>query len=264
MLHFSIVAIKQRVTPDPLLRPLTPRSIVLSVLLGSHPPAMPVGRLLQFTSLFGIGDGTVRTALSRMVAAGELETDDGEYRLAGALLTRQAEQDSGRRDPPADWDGDWWVAVVVADRRPVAERRAFRARMIGARFGELRPDVWMRPANVEAPTDDGDTVLTRGPLLGADPADLVRRLWDLDSSERTADELSRRLRDVAHGLARSTDDEVLVTSFVALAACQRFLRTEPQLPAALAPSRAAADLRRDYATTVDAFQRRLGAFFARQ
>src|SRR5690606_15109112 len=68
MLHSLFVVNKMRMTSSSTweLGPLSPRSIVLSVLLGSHPPSMPVGRLLEFTSLFGIADGAVRTALSRL------------------------------------------------------------------------------------------------------------------------------------------------------------------------------------------------------
>ena len=263
MLHFVIVVLNRRIATGSGLRPLTPRSIVLSVLLGSHPPAMPVGRLVEFTSLFGINAGTVRTALSRMVTAGELDVDDGVYRLAGALLVRQAEQDAGRLDPPAAWDGSWWVAVVTADRRTVAERREFRARAVGARLGELRPDTWMRPANIDVPNDLADVVLTRGPLLSGDPGRLVSRLWDLDTLDAQARELTARLHDAAEQLGSAARDAGLVEAFVTLAACQRFLRTEPQLPVELAASRSAGELRRDYAVTVQAFQLGLRGFFDR-
>jgi phenylacetic acid degradation operon negative regulatory protein len=259
-----IAVLNRRTINDPVLRPLTPRSIVLSVLLGSHPPAMPVGRLVEFTSLFGIAAGTVRTAMSRMVAAGELQADDGVYRLAGPLLVRQAEQDAGRIEPPEAWDGSWWFAVVTAERRTATERREFRARALGARFGELRPDTWMRPANIDVPNDLADVILTRGPLLVGDPAHLVSQLWNLDELDDQASELATRLRAVATHLERSGDDAVLVDAFVTLAACQRFLRTEPQLPTDLVASRSSGDLRQDYTGTVDAFQRRLSEFFDRQ
>ena len=46
--------------------------------------------------LFDISEGTVRTALLRMAAAGELIAVDGSYELAGALLERQSRQDRSR------------------------------------------------------------------------------------------------------------------------------------------------------------------------
>ncbi len=163
MLHFSITMSNAR-----NITPLTTRSIVLSLLLGSHPPVMPVAALVDFCGLFDVAPGTVRTALSRMVDRGELTTDDAGYALSGSLLTRQREQDTGRHRSSAGWDGDWFVVIVTAERRTATERRDFRARAIGSRLGELRPDIWMRPANIEIPHDLPDCLVTRGPLEGAD------------------------------------------------------------------------------------------------
>ena len=183
MLHSMFVANNAGITAlgrGSLLDPLSPRSIVLSVLLGSHPPRMPVGRILEFTSLFDLADGTVRTALSRMVAAGDLVNDDGTYRLVGRLVERQAQQDAGRSDPPITWDGTWWTVAVLKERRPMAERRSFRAWAIGARLGELRPDLWLRPANIGIPDDPPDALITRGSLVTGDEPRLVAHLWDRD------------------------------------------------------------------------------------
>ena len=81
-------------------RPLTARSLVASTLLGTQPPVLPGRVLVRLAELFGIAEGTTRVALSRMVAAGELEVDDGRYRLVGpALLARQATQEHGRVVP---------------------------------------------------------------------------------------------------------------------------------------------------------------------
>lgn len=281
MLHLLFVAINARIAEaagpgDPTsdatgLRPLTPRSIVLSVLLGSRPPELPVAALVEFTSLFGIAPGACRTALSRMVTAGELDTDDGVYRLGERLQERRRQQESGRRPAPAGWDGTWWFATVVADRRTTAERRAHRHRMLGARFGELRPDTWLRPANLPAP--EGLALLTRGPIVAGDEGDLVRRLWDLDALDARTDTLHSALDRVAADLARTTSSgdgqettvgDGLADAFVALAAALRHLRSEPQLPSTLAPSDRADRLRSTYASVERRFQTELAGFFARR
>ncbi len=57
-------------------------------------------------------------------------------------------------------------------------------------------------------------------------------------------------------------DSTLPDTFVQLAAAQRFLRTEPQLPAALTSNDASAVLRSTYDHAVSAFQARLAEFFA--
>lgn len=268
MLRFTFVAINSGITTFVTadqwgLRPLTPRSIVLSVLLGSHPPEMPVDRLLDFTALFGHADGSVRTALSRLVKSGDLEVTDATYRLSERLVERQREQDAGRAPVPAEWDGSWWVAVVVAERRPVAERREFRSRIIGARFGELRPDTWIRPANIDVPLDLPDVVLTRGPVLSGDTAALLEGMWDLDAFESTASTMLRELDRVGANLQPPVADDVLPDAFAALAAGQRFLRREPQLPHQLTEHTSADTLRARYGDVVADFQAALRSFFER-
>ena len=266
MLHSTFVANKvsmDAATPEALLAPLTPRSIVLSVLLGSHPPRMPVGRILDFTSLFGLTDGAVRTALSRMVTGGDLVNDDGAYQLGERLLERQAQQDSGRHHPPTDWDGSWWTVAVLPDRRTMADRRAFRTWAIGARLGELRPDLWLRPANIDIPIDAPDALVTRGPMVSGDTRQLVAQLWDLDGLGRRALAHQQAL-DLAAIRLGEHDDRSLVDAFVTLAATQQFLRTEPQLPPELEPPPSSGPVRDRYAQVVDAFQERLRVFFARR
>lgn len=240
------------------LRPLGARSIVLSVLLGNHPPAMNVGTLVRFAQLFDIAPGTLRTALSRMVGAGELDNEGGTYRLTGRMLGRQVEQDLGLEAPPDAWDGTWWTATVTAERRDVADRRSFRAAMVAARMGELRPDTWLRPANLPTPLTTDDMVLLRGDLASGSGRSLAKRLWDLDGIGQRARELTRALVDVSAGLEEEPATSVAPT-FVVSAACVRFLRVEPKLPEALQPDRSTAELRAAYAERNRAFRSALRA-----
>ncbi len=268
MLHSAFVPNNTRIiarigpaTEDSLLEPLSPRSIVLSVLLGSHPPRMPVGRILEFTSLFDLADGAVRTALSRMVTAGDVVNDDGTYRLAGRLVERQAQQDAGRHHSTNDWDRTWWTVAVLSDRRTMAERRTFRAWAIGARLGELRPDLWLRPANLEIPTELPDVLITRGSIITGVEQRLVAQLWDLDGL-RARSKMNRLALDSAAARLGDSDDRSLADAFSALAAAQQFLRVEPQLPQDLAPHVAGDDVRTRYSEVVEVFQTRLAQFFA--
>jgi len=245
MLPFVIVVNNMRDSPrhsetlrEHGLEPLDTRSLALSVLLGSHPPVLPARALVALAELFGIAGGTMRTALSRMVAAGELESDDGRYRLAGRLLERQRAQDIGRR-PLAGathptWNGDWHTVIAAADQRRLAERRRFRALMANHRFGELRPDIWMRPANLPVPSPAPDWIVTTGPIAGADPVDLRDRLWDIDVLAHRGTSLLTTI----DRLGRDTDwsDPASIPDvFVASAAVVRYLRDDPLLPPELTP-----------------------------
>src|SRR5918994_1884423 len=112
------------------VRPFNARSLVLSVLLGLPEPRLPAAALLRLAAPFGIAAGTMRTALSRMVAAGELANHGGDYELRGRLLERKEAQDIGRRPPRDAWDGTWWIAAVTAPSRTLTERREFRAHIV--------------------------------------------------------------------------------------------------------------------------------------
>src|SRR5256885_16912663 len=88
------------------LRPLSARSVVASVLLGTHPPRLSAAALVELCSRFGITGGTTRVALSRMVTAGELAAEDGHYRLIGrGLLSRQRAPDDALDPPALPWTG---------------------------------------------------------------------------------------------------------------------------------------------------------------
>lgn len=129
---------------------LTARSVVASTLLGTDPPRLPGGVLVRAAELFGIAEGTTRVALTRMVAAGELEADDGWYAITGArLLERQVRQAASRAADLRPWNGMWIVAVVTADRRAPAVRAELRDALGRARLAELREGVWVRPDNIE-------------------------------------------------------------------------------------------------------------------
>ncbi|MBL8774902.1 MAG: hypothetical protein JNK12_03175 [Acidimicrobiales bacterium] len=132
-------------------RPLTARSVIASTLLGTTPPRLPGRLLVRAGALFGLAEGTVRTALSRMVAAGELVAADGTYTLAGPLLARQARQDESRRAVVGaePWDGTWAVAVVDGEPRPAPQRVELRTAATALRLAELREGVWLRPDNLD-------------------------------------------------------------------------------------------------------------------
>ena len=232
MLQLMIAVIKHRNTHPGSTRPLDARSLALSTLLGTHPPVLPGRSLVALAALFGIAAGTMRTALSRLVAAGEVRLVDGRYELAGPLLDRQHAQDTGRRAPAADWNGWWHTVVVTDDRRPIGERRRFRATMHRHRMGELRPDVWMRPANLAPPEVEPGWILTTGPIETGEPGQPTGSLWDLRSIATVAHSLLAELETLAADLDWTTPESI-PPAFTVSASVVRFLRTEPLLPPAL-------------------------------
>ncbi|MER6984327.1 PaaX domain-containing protein, C- domain protein, partial [Streptomyces carpinensis] len=143
----SVQYVTMNVSGEPAtvdLRPLSARSVILSLLLGTHPPELPVKDLVRAVEPFGIGGSTLRAALSRMVAAGDLRRAGGVHGLSDRLLERQRRQDAAVHPQTRHWDGLWEMAVVTATGRGPAERAELRAGLAALRLAELREGVWLR------------------------------------------------------------------------------------------------------------------------
>jgi phenylacetic acid degradation operon negative regulatory protein len=233
----------------PSIQPLTARNIVLSTLLGYHPPQLPISALVRVAALFGIAERAVRTAVSRMLANGDLTGADGVYGLAQRLIDRQARQEASLSPTTTEWDGTWEVAIVTAPPRPLADRVALRKSMGRLRFAELREGVWTRPANLVR--DQHDLVAEQCTVFHGrhdDDAALVESLWDLDAWASEAD-----------GLLGVVDpDSDLKSGFMASALVIRHLLLDPCLPPQLLPDDWPGDeLRRDYSDFIETFAARL-------
>ncbi|WP_232677609.1 PaaX family transcriptional regulator C-terminal domain-containing protein [Nocardioides sp. R-C-SC26] len=224
---------------DELVRPLTNRSIILSVLLGYERPTLSARELVRVGASFGVGEGAVRVVLSRMLASGDLERSDDGYALAPRLRERQRLQDASLQPAVSPWDGGWDVVVLPAatDR---AERARRRRDLDDARMGELREGVWLRPDNLVS-TLSAETEATCVRLRGAvydEAGAMASRLWDLSAWDRTARALGERL-----DAEQSPADQMAVA-----AAIVRHLRRDPLLPEELLPAGwVGAELRGAYA-----------------
>ena len=220
------------------VRPLTARSVVLSSLLGFHPPALPVSSLIRIGALFGVADRAIRTALTRMVADDDLVAQEGVYHLTQRLVERQQRQDMACSPQTRRWNGTWEVAIVTAPARPLANRVALRRTMAELRLAELREGAWTRPANLrhELPA----SVIEQCTVFDAkhaDPEELVHRLWDLPAWADAARSLLVDL-SATNGLREG---------FMISAAVIRHLLHDPFLPPALLPDNwPGADLRSSY------------------
>ncbi len=226
------------------LAPLPARSVVLSLLLGSHPHRMSPAQLTTAGMHFGIPASTLRVALTRAVAAGDLERVDGDYVLGERHVGRRRRQDEGVEDAEKPWDGTWEMAVVVVAGRPGPDRAALRETLSDHRLAELREGVWTRPANLRrAPTYADDQVLrTFRAEPGQDPVALAASLWDLAG-------WSGRGRELLELLATTTDPAPRLT---VAARIVRHLASDPLLPADQLPRGwPGGDLRSAYAAYQD-------------
>lgn len=237
-----------------------------STLLGTRPPRLHVSRLVRAGALFGLGEAAVRTALSRMVAAGEAtRTDDGRYELTGALVERQRRQDASRAATTLGWSGTWRQAVVAPGARSASARAALRRSMARLRMGELRDGVWLRPDNLPVDRRSADLAgvapFTRWFTVHPDDdADLAAGLWDLDGWSDRAGQLRRSMAALM-GRIDTGDTDALADGFVVSAAVLRHLNADPLLPRELLGRRWPGDaLRSDYERYDAAYRAGLGGW----
>ncbi len=98
--------------PGRVMPPLTARSVLASALLGEDPPELPVAHLVHLAGLFGINENRARVALSRMVAAGEVDHRRGRPLPAGRPPARPpgppGPAAGGARPGPGTGGGAWW------------------------------------------------------------------------------------------------------------------------------------------------------------
>lgn len=210
------------------LAPLPARSVALSLLLGSHPDRMSPAQLTRAGDHFGIPASTMRVALTRAVAAGDLRRVEGDYVLGERLVQRQRRQDEGVEDAETRWDGTWEMVVVVVTGRSGAERAALRESLSNHRLAELREGVWTRPANLrrEAAYASDPVLETFRARPEADPAVLAGQLWDLAGWSSRGDELLELLATTGDSAPR-----LAVAAHVV-----RHLTSDPLLPRDLLPA----------------------------
>lgn len=79
----------QRLTASLGFRPLSARSVLASVLIGSGEKWLHSTTLTRIACLLDVPEGTARVMLSRMVSIGQVSNEDGCYRLAGSLVAHQ-------------------------------------------------------------------------------------------------------------------------------------------------------------------------------
>lgn len=209
------------------LQPLSARSVVISLLLGLPPGRMSPAELARAGRYFGISASTMRTAVTRAVASGDLERVEGCYVLAERHVVRRRRQDEGVEDAEKPWDGSWEMAVVVVAGRPGPERAALREMFAAHRLAELREGVWTRPANLRRPPTyaDDQVLRTFRSQPDQDPVALAAWLWDLTS-------WSSRGRALVDLLA-ATERPIL--KLTAAAHIVRHLTSDPLLPKELLP-----------------------------
>jgi phenylacetic acid degradation operon negative regulatory protein len=158
---------------------------------------LSVAALIRLLADLGVDEPAVRSAISRLKRRGMLEArrQDGSagYQLSAEALAILREGDARiftrRRAAPAD---GWLLAVFSVPESQRDRRHVLRSELTRLGFGMVAPGVWIVPAHPEDATAQALRRLgleSYADLFHADhfafgdPADKVRRWWDLDGLE---------------------------------------------------------------------------------
>jgi phenylacetic acid degradation operon negative regulatory protein len=200
---------------------------------------LALASLLAITAAFGIQDGAVRTALSRLAGDGWIESRrrgrHSHYRLTPA---GEAEFEAATRRiyqaAQVLWQGDWHVVVPGPDGNGFADlpRQGYAA---------LTPTTWVRPiAPGEVPAAPTCALLAfTGPVEGAVATrEQAARLWPLVELAEAYRAFLARFGPLAEAAALAPPADrltALVARILLIHAFRRIALRDPQLPPALLP-----------------------------
>ena len=177
---------------------------------------LSVAALIRLLAEVGVDEPAVRSAISRLKRRGILEAQRQEgsagYRLSAEALAILREGDARifRQRRAALADG-WLLAVFSVPEAERHRRHVLRSELTRLGFGMVAPGVWIVPAHPQDAT--ADTLRRLGldayadlfhadHLAFGDPADKIRRWWDLDDLERRYEAFIRAYEPVLARLRR--------------------------------------------------------------
>ena len=248
------------------IKPLSARSVVGSVLMGAEDRGVSASLLVRIAGLFDVSEGAARVAMSRMAAADEVRTKDGQYWLAGPLAIYERRLGVHKWPELAPWDGSWAMRVVTIDGRSHVDRQALRRAMRALRFAEFAGGCWIRPDNIvsglsPAAEEIAAKQCAQFTAIPQEPArPLAHRLWDLKAWNSYTRALLRAMADVSDGLGAG-DVSTLAPGLVLSAAVIAHSTLDPLLPTELLPPGWLGPQLREAVTVHDAaWQRLLGSW----
>jgi len=227
----------------------TARSFVLDLLSTLRRGAMPVRALVESAALFEIAEGSVRVALTRLLAEGLVERDErGAYRL-GTAAAPIRDRVATWRDLGAQlraWSGAW-IGVFGATGAARNVQRQSRRLLDLLGFRTLARGLEVRPDNLAGGTDRvRDELASLGLAPGAVVCELraldavtdarARGLWDGDALVASYRRHCRAIDASTRRLQSRSDERAMVESFQIGGAALRTLAKDPLLPEPIVPA----------------------------
>ncbi len=204
----------------------------------------PVAALVRLLAPLGVAPPAVRTAVSRMVRQGWLDSvrlPQGPGYALTPRAVRRLDDAAARiyRTRESAWDGQWHLVVTT----PAAERSRrdrLRAGLTFLGYGQLDDGTWIGPRwsvevdallEAEAVRAERFTATHDGDTFG-----LVRRAWDLEGLARAYSRWLADAEQIAGQAGPSAGDEQAFAARSRLVhEWRKFLFLDPGLPHSLLP-----------------------------
>jgi phenylacetic acid degradation operon negative regulatory protein len=161
--------------------------LVLSIMDSSKDPVLNINQLVSAGALFGIHEGAIRVAVTRLTQDGVLEQQTrGAYSVGpyGAGLHATVSTWKTVEDQVIDWGGDWLAVFTGNLKRTNKKQVRARERALRLRgFAAFDRGLSLRPANFAASTAQIRAQLSG---LGLEDDALVFQMADVDAREANA------------------------------------------------------------------------------
>lgn len=205
-----------------------------------------LGDLTRLLEPFGLNSGQIRTALSRLVADGWLARRRDGRRSTYCVAPARTEEFRHAMDlvyhaHERALDGLEHVVILEDD---AGRRAAIREQLIGRGYGQLAPNLLIRPlwrgqGRDDVPLPAGSAVRSRLDTSDADASALAKlgaAGWPLGDACAAYDEAIEVLRPIWQATRAAVDGaEAYQARILAVHAFRRACLKDPQLPACLLP-----------------------------
>jgi phenylacetic acid degradation operon negative regulatory protein len=213
---------------------------------------LSVAALIRLLADLGVDEPAVRSAISRLKRRGILEArrQDGAagYQLSAGALDILREGDARIFRPRRATLADGWLLAVFSVPESQRDRRhVLRSELTRLGFGMVAPGVWIVPAHPQDATaatlrrlglDAYADLFHADHLAFGDPAEKIRRWWDLDDLERQYQAFIQAHEPVLRRRerGRSEPDEAFADYVRAVTDWRRLPYLDPGLPVELLPA----------------------------
>ena len=216
-----------------------------------------VGSLIALLEPFGLTEGGVRAALSRMAKKDWLSSErrgkSSFYALTdrGRALLEEGQQRIYHPSWDQAWSGDWLVLAYSIPENARSLRDRLRDRLAWLGFGSMGNGLWISPRDVEQDVralsaslnlHDHLMCFKARPATDLSDDELVRRCWDLKALHRSYTDFAQRWRRESYTAGAPTpaakdesDVRAFVLRFELIHEFRRFPLEDPFLPRALLP-----------------------------